>query len=94
MVRTCARGCGRDPDSLRFPPGLVPYICSTEVEARRLTEGLFELDVPETQIARAAELVGAPFTRTDLDLPADWAVIEAARRIGGSRRARGPGHDG
>lgn len=78
-LRNRARGFGRDPDSLRFLPGLVPYIRSTEAEARELTEELFELDAPEAQVARASELVGVPFTHAELDRQVDWAAIEEAR---------------
>lgn len=86
-LRGRARAFGRDPSALRLLPGLVPYIRSTEAEARQLTESLFELDAPDAQTARASELLGVPFGRADLDRSVDWhAIAEARARWGNAAK--------
>lgn len=78
-LRARAVAQGRDPASLLLLPGIVPYIRSTEAEARKLTEELFALDAPDKQIMRASELLGVDIIPTALDRRIDWQAIEESR---------------
>lgn len=82
-VRARARGFGRDPDNLRFLPGVVPYVRSTEAEAKQLTTQLFELDAPEARIAKASDLLGVSLSSAQLDSPVPWDAIAARRSAWG-----------
>ena len=57
-LRRRASQIGRDPDTLRLLPGIVPYVASTEAEAKELRRELFELDNPQAQIEKAGKLLG------------------------------------
>ncbi|MBT2533225.1 LLM class flavin-dependent oxidoreductase [Arthrobacter sp. ISL-48] len=69
--RTAA--AGRDPESIKILPGIVPVIASTEVEALRLERELDELILPEharNQLAGVLR-VSADSLKLDAQLPAD-----------------------
>jgi FMN-dependent oxidoreductase (nitrilotriacetate monooxygenase family) len=66
-------GAGRDPESIKILPGIVPVIASTEEEARRLERELDELILPEharNQLAGVLR-VSADSLQLDAQLPAD-----------------------
>lgn len=75
-LRLRAKAYGRDPDSLRLLPGIVPYVGSTEHEAKELRNALFELDDPKGQIEKAGTLFGLELSVSDLDKPVNWQQIE------------------
>jgi FMN-dependent oxidoreductase (nitrilotriacetate monooxygenase family) len=64
-----ARAHGRDPETIKILPGIVPVIGSTEAEARALDEELAELIVPEYGLAQLAGVLEVPMESLDLDRP-------------------------
>ncbi|WP_063001254.1 LLM class flavin-dependent oxidoreductase [Nocardia mikamii] len=68
-----ARRLGRDPDTVKILPGIVPVIGDTEAHARELDEELTRLIQPEYQRRTLAERFKLPVEALDLDseLPAD-----------------------
>jgi FMN-dependent oxidoreductase (nitrilotriacetate monooxygenase family) len=74
-----ARAFGRDPDSIKILPGLVPAIGSTEAEARALDEELDSLIKPEyakAQLAKQLHLSPEDL-QLDAQLPADLPAEDA-----------------
>jgi FMN-dependent oxidoreductase (nitrilotriacetate monooxygenase family) len=68
-LKARARGFGRDPESVKILPGLVPVIGATEAEAKALDEELERLIKPEyakKQLAQTLRL-----NEQDLDLDAE-----------------------
>ncbi|MEV8504850.1 LLM class flavin-dependent oxidoreductase [Actinoplanes sp. NPDC051475] len=63
---------GRDPDSVKILPGIVPLIGATEAEARELDAELNRLIRPEFALPGLAELLGVDVgdLRLDEELPA------------------------
>jgi FMN-dependent oxidoreductase (nitrilotriacetate monooxygenase family) len=79
-----ARAFGRDPDTVKILPGIVPVIGSTEAEARRLDADLDELIRPEYALRQLAEQlrVAPEQLHLDRELPADLPAedeIEGAK---------------
>ncbi|HEY6740664.1 MAG TPA: LLM class flavin-dependent oxidoreductase [Actinopolymorphaceae bacterium] len=71
-VKGKAARAGRDPDTIKILPGIVPVIGSTEAEARALEKELDELIVPEYARAQLARTL-----RVDPeDLPLDEQLPE------------------
>ncbi|MET7767984.1 LLM class flavin-dependent oxidoreductase [Nocardia sp. NPDC005366] len=68
-----ARSLGRDPDTIKILPGIVPVIGDTEQEARALDDELARLISPEFAHRQLAERFDLPLEALDLDseLPAD-----------------------
>ncbi|WP_063010984.1 LLM class flavin-dependent oxidoreductase [Nocardia kruczakiae] len=68
-----ARRLGRDPDTVKILPGIVPVIGDTEAHARELDDELTRLIQPEYQRRTLAERFKLPVDALDLDseLPAD-----------------------
>jgi FMN-dependent oxidoreductase (nitrilotriacetate monooxygenase family) len=64
-----ARRHGRDPETIKILPGIVPVIGSTEAEARALDEELEQLIVPEYGLAQLAGVLEVPVESLDLDRP-------------------------
>jgi FMN-dependent oxidoreductase (nitrilotriacetate monooxygenase family) len=64
---------GRDPESIKILPGIVPVIGSTEAEARRLERELDELILPEHARRQLAGVlrVSPESLKLDAQLPAD-----------------------
>ncbi|MFE1601043.1 NtaA/DmoA family FMN-dependent monooxygenase [Methylobacterium sp. ID0610] len=77
-LRARAAAEGRDPDGLLIVPGLVTVIGSTEEEARRREEELWDLVPLEYGLGRLAGILGVDPARLRLDepLPADLALPE------------------
>ncbi|HLI00795.1 MAG TPA: LLM class flavin-dependent oxidoreductase [Acidimicrobiales bacterium] len=67
------RKLGRDPETIKILPGIVPVLGSTEAEARARDAELEDLIVYEHGQRRLARLFGVPAETLDLDreLPAD-----------------------
>jgi alkanesulfonate monooxygenase SsuD/methylene tetrahydromethanopterin reductase-like flavin-dependent oxidoreductase (luciferase family) len=72
-LKARARAFGRDPESLKILPGIVPVIGSTETEARALEAELDQLIHPEYSRRQLATLLNVDAERLQLDqeLPAD-----------------------
>ncbi|MDT5038223.1 MAG: hypothetical protein QOE03_3408 [Micromonosporaceae bacterium] len=64
---------GRDPDTIRILPGIVPILGATEAEALELEAELDRLIRPEYALTQLAELLDIPAERLHLDaeLPVD-----------------------
>ncbi|TFC25101.1 LLM class flavin-dependent oxidoreductase [Cryobacterium sp. TMT1-3] len=78
------RDLGRDPESIKILPGIVPIIAATEAEARLLEQQLEDLIQPEFARQRLASLLGRSPASLPLDeqLPADLPhedAIEGAK---------------
>ncbi|WP_128563574.1 NtaA/DmoA family FMN-dependent monooxygenase [Methylobacterium crusticola] len=75
-LRARAAAHGRDPDGILIFPGLVTVIGSTEEEARRREEALWDLVPLEYGLRRLAGILGVDPARLRLDapLPADLAL--------------------
>ncbi|WP_040831911.1 LLM class flavin-dependent oxidoreductase [Nocardia jiangxiensis] len=73
-----ARRLGRDPDTVKILPGIVPVIGDTEAHARELDDQLTNLIRPEFQRRALAERFNLPVEALDLDseLPADLPTEE------------------
>jgi FMN-dependent oxidoreductase (nitrilotriacetate monooxygenase family) len=63
------RQAGRDPESIKILPGIVPVIGSTEAEAQRIDAALEELIVPEHARLKLAEALRVPPEHLSLDSP-------------------------
>jgi FMN-dependent oxidoreductase (nitrilotriacetate monooxygenase family) len=63
------RQLGRDPDTIKILPGIVPVIGSTEEEAQRRDEELETLIVPEHAQRRLAATLRVPVEALSLDSP-------------------------
>jgi FMN-dependent oxidoreductase (nitrilotriacetate monooxygenase family) len=86
-IKTRARLAGRDPDGVIVLPGIVPYIGSTETEARALARQFDELRVPEyglLALSRVLELTPDDF---ELDAPLPDSVLARPRLEGSQSRA-------
>jgi FMN-dependent oxidoreductase (nitrilotriacetate monooxygenase family) len=72
-LKARTRRLGRDPDTIKILPGIVPVIGSTEAEAQARDAELEQLIVPEHAQRRLATLLRVPVEHLDLDkpLPAD-----------------------
>ncbi|MET0389859.1 MAG: LLM class flavin-dependent oxidoreductase [Polyangiales bacterium] len=60
---------GRDPDSIKILPGLVPVIGSTEAEALAREQELSDLQVPAYGLRQLSQLLGHEVTEAELDQP-------------------------
>jgi FMN-dependent oxidoreductase (nitrilotriacetate monooxygenase family) len=71
-VKTQAADAGRDPDSVKILPGIVPVLGATEQEARALDQQLRDLQVPEYGLDQLANVLEVPTSTLTLDagLPA------------------------
>ncbi|WP_213450546.1 LLM class flavin-dependent oxidoreductase [Rhizomonospora bruguierae] len=83
-LKARALGLGRDPDTIKILPGIVPVIGSTEAEARALDEELDRLIRPEYALRQLAQTLRVPEAelRLDAELPADLPAedeIEGAK---------------
>jgi FMN-dependent oxidoreductase (nitrilotriacetate monooxygenase family) len=66
-MKARARRLGRDPDEIKILPGLVPFVGSTEAEARSLEDELEELIVPEYGLAQLSNVLEIPAAELALD---------------------------
>lgn len=60
---------GRDRDSLKVLPGVVPVLGSTTEEAQRLSDELDALIVPERAVRQLSEMIGVDLAGHPLDEP-------------------------
>jgi FMN-dependent oxidoreductase (nitrilotriacetate monooxygenase family) len=83
-IRASAVAHGRDPDTVKVLPGIVPIIGSTVEEARRVERELEDLLVTDHAARQLARVIGIPVAELDLDAPLpddlpDPAQIEGSR---------------
>lgn len=64
-----AQQLGRDPDSIKILPGLVPVIGSTEAEALAREAELTRLQVPAYGLRQLSQFLGSEVTEAQLDQP-------------------------
>ena len=70
---------GRDPDSLRILPGIVPVAGATKAEAEARLAELNGFAVLDHLIAKGSEFLGLDLTKVDLDAPLPEGMVDAAR---------------
>ncbi|MFC0436978.1 LLM class flavin-dependent oxidoreductase [Kutzneria buriramensis] len=72
-VKRRAAEAGRDPDTVKILPGIVPVLGETEAQARELEAELDRLIVPKYAVEQLSKQLGVPAERLALDdqLPAD-----------------------
>jgi len=66
-LKARARRLGRDPDQIKILPGLVPFVGSTEGEARALEQELDDLIVPEYGLMQLSRVLEIPESSLSLD---------------------------
>jgi FMN-dependent oxidoreductase (nitrilotriacetate monooxygenase family) len=78
-LKSRALAAGRDPDTIKILPGIVPVIGSTEAEAAAKDRELEEAIVPEYAHEQLAKTLRIPIHQLDLDkhLPAELLPEEA-----------------
>ncbi|ONI75319.1 monooxygenase [Actinosynnema sp. ALI-1.44] len=74
---------GRDPDSVKVLPGIVPVLGATQAEADQLARELDELIVPVRAVRQLSEMIGVDLTGHPLDrrLP----ELPPVQRVNGAR---------
>jgi FMN-dependent oxidoreductase (nitrilotriacetate monooxygenase family) len=75
-IRRRAEAFGRDPDSIKVVPGLVPVIGATRAEARERKRALDDLSA-EAELRKLALRVGIPADALELDKPLPADLIHA-----------------
>ncbi|WP_337820818.1 NtaA/DmoA family FMN-dependent monooxygenase [Amycolatopsis sp. A1MSW2902] len=65
-LRECAHAAGRGRDAIRLIPNVVPFIGSTEAEARRFHDELMDLATPAARLADIAGTLGISLDPADL----------------------------
>jgi FMN-dependent oxidoreductase (nitrilotriacetate monooxygenase family) len=86
-IKTRAAAAGRNPDQVIVLPGIVPYIGSTEQEARALAATFDELRIPAyglLQLSRVFELEPSDF---ELDAPLPASVLARPKLEGSQSRS-------
>ena len=83
-IKARAVAAGRDPETVKVLPGIVPVIGATEEEAFALAQRLDDLRIPEFGLQQLSSILEVPTSAFDLDgpLPAEVLarpVLEGAR---------------
>ena len=86
-IRRRVEAHGRDPDSVKVMPGLMPVLGGTEAEARQRKDTLDELS-GQAELKKLALRVGVPLDKLKLDEPMPVELIEANTGFRGSRGFR------
>jgi N-acetyl-S-(2-succino)cysteine monooxygenase len=68
-LKARTRAAGRDPDTIKILPGIVPVIGGTEAEAKALERELEELIVPAYGLRQLSQMIGVDLTGAALDEP-------------------------
>jgi FMN-dependent oxidoreductase (nitrilotriacetate monooxygenase family) len=85
-VRRRADAIGRDPDTIKVLPGLLPILGGTEAEARARKEELDELGGREAELKKLSLRIGVPLDALELDKP---LPVDLVRANGGFRGSEG-----
>jgi FMN-dependent oxidoreductase (nitrilotriacetate monooxygenase family) len=68
-LKARTRAAGRDPDTIKILPGIVPVIGGTEAEALALERELEELIIPAYGLRQLSQMIGVDLTGAALDEP-------------------------
>jgi alkanesulfonate monooxygenase SsuD/methylene tetrahydromethanopterin reductase-like flavin-dependent oxidoreductase (luciferase family) len=86
-IKKRARAAGRDPDGVIVLPGIVPYIGSTEEEARALARQFDDLRVPEYGLLALCRVFELEPGDLELDAPLPDRVLARPRLEGSQSRS-------
>ncbi|WP_042370976.1 LLM class flavin-dependent oxidoreductase [Streptacidiphilus neutrinimicus] len=86
-IKARARAAGRDPDGVVVLPGIVPYIGSTEAEARAIAQELDELRVPAYGLRQLAAVFETEPSVFDLDAPLPGFILARPKLEGSQSRS-------
>ena len=86
-IKKRARAAGRNPDHVIVLPGIVPYIGSTEAEARELASQFDDLRVPEYGLLMLARVFEREPGDFELDAPLPESVLARPRLEGSQSRS-------
>jgi FMN-dependent oxidoreductase (nitrilotriacetate monooxygenase family) len=86
-IKRRARAAGRDPDALLVLPGIVPFLGSTEREAKDLARQFDELRVPEYGLAQLAWNFETDPSVFELDAPLPDFILARPKLQGSQSRS-------
>ncbi|MDT5080003.1 MAG: hypothetical protein QOJ80_4640 [Mycobacterium sp.] len=86
-IKRQARAAGRDPDALLVLPGIVPFLGSTEREAKDLARQFDELRVPEYGLAQLAWNFETDPSVFELDAPLPDFILARPKLQGSQSRS-------
>jgi FMN-dependent oxidoreductase (nitrilotriacetate monooxygenase family) len=86
-IKARAQAAGRDPDGVIVLPGIVPYLGSTEAEARALAAELDELRVPAYGLRQVAAVFETDPSALELDEPLPDFILARPKLEGSQSRA-------
>ncbi|WP_370095706.1 LLM class flavin-dependent oxidoreductase [Streptacidiphilus sp. MAP12-20] len=86
-IKARAKAAGRDPEGVIVLPGIVPYIASTEAEARSLAEELDQLRVPAYGLRQLAAIFETEPSAFELDEPLPDFILARPKLEGSQSRS-------
>jgi FMN-dependent oxidoreductase (nitrilotriacetate monooxygenase family) len=86
-IKARTRAVGRDPEDVVVLPGIVPYLGSTEAEARALATELDELRVPAYGLRQLAAVFETEPSALELDQPLPEFILARPKLEGSQSRA-------
>ena len=86
-IKARTRAAGRDPDGVIVLPGIVPYIGSTEAEARALAQRFDDLRVPEYGLRQLAAIFETDPSVFELDNPLPDFILARPKLEGSQSRS-------
>lgn len=86
-IKARAAAAGRDPDGVIVLPGIVPYLGSTEEEARALARELDELRVPAYGLRQLAAVFETDPSVFELDAPLPEFILARPKLEGSQSRS-------
>jgi FMN-dependent oxidoreductase (nitrilotriacetate monooxygenase family) len=86
-IKARTRAAGRDPDGVIVLPGIVPYLGSTEAEARALARELDDLRVPAYGLRQLAAVFETDPAVFDLDQPLPESILARPKLEGSQSRS-------
>jgi FMN-dependent oxidoreductase (nitrilotriacetate monooxygenase family) len=86
-IKARATAAGRDPDGVIVLPGIVPYIGSTEAEARALARELDDLRIPEFGLRQLAAIFETDPSVFELDGPLPDFILARPKLEGSQSRS-------
>jgi FMN-dependent oxidoreductase (nitrilotriacetate monooxygenase family) len=87
-IKRRAVSVGRDPDTLKILPGLVPVIGSTEAHAQALQQELDDAIIPAYGVARLSRTLEVPAELLELDAELPYGEIKLAEVQGSQSRSQ------
>ncbi|MGY1969776.1 NtaA/DmoA family FMN-dependent monooxygenase [Nocardia gipuzkoensis] len=85
-VRRAAEAAGRNPDGIKFFPGVMPTVATTHAQALTRRGMLVEPDIVQ-QVHHLGRLLGLPLGPSDLDAPLSADQLSIARAHPGDPRS-------